>query len=170
MPARGADQEPAERVYYIDPATRTRRLFNEESLTPEVFEAYFRKSLPRGEKWSPRSNAHCPFHEDDTPSLSINVETGQFKCFAGCTEGSKLVTFEMRLLDTDDVQEAWNSVAKKIGFKPIPRSSGKKTHEHVYRNEKGDQFYKVIRYANGSASYHRYGDSVTGGPMYKPGL
>jgi DNA primase len=25
----------------------------------------------------------CPFHEDKTPSLSINAETGKFHCF-GC--------------------------------------------------------------------------------------
>ena len=112
MPAKGADQEPIERTYYVDPGTGARRLFSEEGLTREIFETYFRKSLVRGEEWSPGQNAHCPFHNDDTASLSINVETGQFKCFAGCTEGNKLVTFEMRLLDTDDVQEAWSSVAK----------------------------------------------------------
>jgi len=166
MPPKGADQEPAEHVYYIDPGSRARRLFNEEGLTREVFETYFRKSLPRSAEWSPGSKAHCPFHDDDKPSLSINIETGQFKCFAGCTEGNKLVTFEMRLLGTDDVQEAWNSVAKKIGFKPLARSRGKKTHEHVYRDEKGDVRYMVRRYANGSASYWRY----TGCGKYKPRL
>jgi hypothetical protein len=170
MPAKGADQEPAEHVYYVDPGTGARRLFNEETLTPEVFENYFRKSLLRSAEWSPGSHAHCPFHDDDKPSLSINVETGQFKCFAGCTEGSKLVTFEMRLLDTDDVQEAWSSVAKKIGLKPGLRGRGKVTHRHVYRDEKGDQRYMVRRYADGSASYWRYTGFGYLGPMYKPGL
>jgi hypothetical protein len=170
MPAKGADQEPIERAYYIDPNTRARRLFNEEGLTPEVFETYFRKSLPRGEEWSPGQNAHCPFHDDDKASLSINVETGQFQCFALCIEGSKLVTFEMRLLDTDDVQEAWSSVAKKIGFKPCLRSRGKVTHRHFYRDEKGDHRYMVLRFEDGSASYLRYAGSGYSGPLYKRGL
>jgi putative DNA primase/helicase len=170
MPAKGADQEPMERAYYIDPDTKARRLFNEESLTPEAFETYFRKSLPRGEEWSPRQNAYCPFHNDNNASLSINVDTGQFKCFAGCTQGNKLVTFEMRLLDTDDVQEAWSSVAKKIGFKPCLRSRGKMTHEHFYRDEKGEIRYRVRRYEDGSASYSHYAGSGYSGPLYKPGL
>ena len=170
MPAKGADQEPIQRAYYVDHGTGARRLFSEEGLTREVFETYFRKSLPRGAEWSPGQNAHCPFHNDDTASLSINVETGQFKCFAGCTEGNKLVTFEMRLLDTDDVHDAWSSVAKKIGFKPCPRSRGKRTHEHFYRDEKGEMRYRVRRYEDGSASYSHYAGSGYSGPLYKPRL
>lgn len=170
MPAKGADQEPTERVYYTDSNTGARRLFSEEGLNPQVFETYFRKSLLRSAEWSPGQNAYCPFHPDDKQSLSINVETGEFQCFAGCTEGRKLVTFEMRWLDTDDVQEAWSSVVKKIGFKAAPRSRGKKTHEHVYHDEKDDPLYMVRRYEDGSASYWRYAGSGYTGPLYKPGL
>lgn len=170
MPANGADQEPTERVYYVDSGTGARRLFNEEGLTPQVIETYFRKSLPRSAEWTPGQNAHCPFHDDNNASLSINVDTGQFKCFAGCTEGSKLVTFEMCLLNTDDVHEAWSSVAKKIGFKPCLRNRGKVTHKHVYRDEKGDPYYMVCRYEDGSASYFRYAGRSDSGPMYRAGL
>jgi hypothetical protein len=170
MPPKGADQEPTERAYYIDPNTKARKLFNEEGFTPEVFENYFRESLPRSAEWSPGHNAHCPFHDDQKPSLFINVETGQFNCFACGIGGNKLVTFEMQLLDTDDVQEAWGSVAKKIGFNLCPRSRGKVTHRHVYRDEKRDERYMVIRYEDGSASYQRYAGFGDFGPKYKPGL
>src|SRR2546426_7855284 len=88
MPPKGADQEPTERAYYIDRDTGARRLLNEEDFTPEVFETYFRKSLPRTAEWSPRRNAHCPFHDDDTASLWIDIETGQFTCYAGCIESN----------------------------------------------------------------------------------
>jgi hypothetical protein len=170
MPAKGADQEPTERVYYVDPGTGLRRRFDEEDLTPQVIETYFRKSLPRGEEWSPGRHAYCPFHPDDTGSLSINVETGEFQCFATCIKGRKLVTFEMRLLETDDVQEAWRSVAKKIGFHPLLGNRGKVTHKHVYRGDKGEERYMVLRYEDGSASYWRYTGWGAYGPMYKPGL
>ena len=30
----------------------------------------------------------CPFHNDKTPSLSINVVNGLWNCFAGCGGGS----------------------------------------------------------------------------------
>jgi DNA primase len=36
--------------------------------------------------------ARCPFHDDNTPSLNINSETGQFYCF-GCGKGGNLSTF-----------------------------------------------------------------------------
>ena len=170
MPPKGADQEPTERVYYVDRDTAQRRLLTDEGFTPEVLENYFRKSLPRSEEWSPGRNAHCPFHEDDTPSLTIKLETGEFNCHAGCVGGKKLVTFEMRLLDTDDVQEAWSSVAKKLGITLCPKSRGKITHKHVYRDEKGDQSYMVVRFADGSASYRRYAGFGAYGAIYRPGL
>lgn len=33
---------------------------------------------------------HCPFHEDNTPSCSINTEKGIFKCFGCHTQGNVL--------------------------------------------------------------------------------
>jgi hypothetical protein len=170
MPPKGADQEPLDRVYYVDKNTTQRRLLTDEGFTPEIIENYFRKSLPRSEEWSPGRHAFCPFHEDDTPSLEITLETGQFNCQAGCIGGNKLVTFEMRLLDTDDVQEAWSSVAKKLGITLCPKSHGKVTHKHVYRDEKGEESYMVKRYADGTASYWRYMGFGAMGPLYKPRL
>jgi len=38
----------------------------------------------------------CPFHEDKKNSFSINLETGQWKCFSGCGEGNSL-TFADRM-------------------------------------------------------------------------
>ena len=170
MPHKGTDQEPLDRVYYIDKNTAQRRLLSEEIFTPEMFESYFRKSLPRGEEWSPGRNAYCPFHDDDNSSLTINIETGQFNCQAGCVGGNKLVTFEMRLLETDDVQEAWSSVAKKLSITLCPLSHGKVTHKHVYRDEKGEESYMVKRYADGAASYWRYTGFGALGPIYRPRL
>ena len=41
----------------------------------------------------------CPFHDDTTPSLSINIDKGLWICFAGCGKG-KLITFLERWLNT----------------------------------------------------------------------
>ncbi len=76
MPQQAWDQEKTDRAYYVDD-NGCRRLFSNEQLTPEVFELYFRKSLPRPDEWVVGSNAHCPFHNDQTPSMSIDVETGR---------------------------------------------------------------------------------------------
>ena len=40
---------------------------------------------------------HCPFHEDKTPSLSVNQEKGLYKCF-GCGKGGDVFTFVMQKL------------------------------------------------------------------------
>jgi hypothetical protein len=80
------------------------------------------------------------------------------------------VTFEMQLLDTDDVHEAWISVAKKLGITPFSRSRGKVTHKHVYRDEKDNESYMVVRYEDGSARYLRYTGFGDFGAIYKAGL
>lgn len=36
---------------------------------------------------------HCPFHEDTTPSLSINAETGKFHCFGCHAKGGDIFDF-----------------------------------------------------------------------------
>jgi hypothetical protein len=38
----------------------------------------------------------CPFHEDNTPSFSVNQEKGVFYCH-GCHEGGDVITFLMKL-------------------------------------------------------------------------
>jgi predicted DNA-binding transcriptional regulator len=166
MPAKCWDDAPEDRAYHIEPDTGLRKLFSEEAMSREVIIQYFLKSLPRTAEWNPGSNAHCPLHEDDTPSLSINADTGQWYCHTCGVGGHKLVTFEMELTGTDDVHEAWAGVAKKTGFKLIPRSRGKVTHTHVYRDEHGIPSYFVKRYEDGSASYNR----VTNWGFTKPGL
>ncbi len=69
MPEKALDEEPWERTYYVDYDTGQRRLFSDEQVTPEIVERYFLKSLPRSADWTPGHNAHCPFHDDQTPSV-----------------------------------------------------------------------------------------------------
>ena len=45
-------------------------------------------------------NISCPFHVDQLPSCSINVEVGKWICFAGCGQGS-LVTFLAKYTSKD---------------------------------------------------------------------
>ena len=41
----------------------------------------------------------CPFHNEKTPSFSVNVQKGIFKCF-GCGEGGDAITFLMKIIIT----------------------------------------------------------------------
>ena len=63
-------------------------------------EAYYRQHVPslgraREDGWA---LGLCPFHDDHTPSLSVNLDgrRGGWICFAGCGKGD-LVGFHMRL-------------------------------------------------------------------------
>lgn len=39
---------------------------------------------------------HCPFHHDKTPSLSLHLTTGAWKCFGCDANGGSVIDFEMR--------------------------------------------------------------------------
>jgi len=41
--------------------------------------------------------ALCPFHDDRSPSLSVNVETGGFICHACGIKGGDIVSFHQQL-------------------------------------------------------------------------
>jgi len=63
-------------------------------------ETYYRQHVPslgraREDGWA---QGLCPFHDDHTPSLSVNFDgqRGGWICFAGCGKGD-LVGFHMRL-------------------------------------------------------------------------
>ena len=48
----------------------------------------------------PEALGLCPFHDDKTPSLSVNVQTGLFRCFA-CDAKGDVFTFYQKYKDTD---------------------------------------------------------------------
>ena len=73
-----------------------------ESLKPFVEQLKHRVSIvdivgrsvplkPKGKQWW----GCCPFHNEKTPSFSVNEEMGIFKCF-GCGEGGDVITFLMK--------------------------------------------------------------------------
>ncbi|MEC7118671.1 MAG: CHC2 zinc finger domain-containing protein [Pseudomonadota bacterium] len=38
----------------------------------------------------------CPFHDDKTPSLRINIRNGAFKCFVCEAKGGDIIAFHMK--------------------------------------------------------------------------
>jgi len=65
----------------------------------------------------------CPFHEDDTPSLSINTqkEGGLWNCF-GCNCGGDVISF-VEKIEGISTKEAINKLSEKVGSSPNPSSS-----------------------------------------------
>jgi DNA primase len=54
----------------------------------------------------------CPFHDDDTPSLSITPEKGLWRCF-GCGEGGDAITFLQRSrgLSFGEAADVWREMS-----------------------------------------------------------
>lgn len=71
--------------------------FVDRSALPSA-ESYYRKQLkklgkPSADGWTP---AHCPFHDDQHESLSVNFQHGGFFCF-GCGErGGDIIEFQRK--------------------------------------------------------------------------
>jgi DNA primase len=61
--------------------------------------------------------ACCPFHDEKTPSFSVNANKGFYKCF-GCGKGGNIFTFLMEL-EGLAFPEAVREVAEKSGV-PLP--------------------------------------------------
>jgi len=123
-------------------------------LTPGNFRSYYALAFPEiledenREQW----NFRCKFHEDEHPSLSINVESGVFKCHApSCRAQGGITEFEMCLLPTKDRKEAHKSIASKLGYR-LTGTLGKRIvdSEHIYVDEEGLPVSRIIRYHHGS--------------------
>ncbi|MCK9368812.1 DNA primase [Candidatus Dojkabacteria bacterium] len=55
----------------------------------------------------------CPFHQEKTPSFSVNADLGIFKCF-GCGKGGDIFTFTQEI-EKVDFPEALEKLAKEAG-------------------------------------------------------
>ena len=84
------------------------------NLTAEQARRYFEARL-KGQRFTrgPEVKLRCPFHEDKSPSLSVNLDKGVWKCHAGCGDGG-ILDFEMKLSGCDrDAARA--KVAEVVG-------------------------------------------------------
>jgi DNA primase len=57
----------------------------------------------------------CPFHQEKSPSFSVNPELGIYKCF-GCGEGGDVISFYQKM-EGLDFREALEFAAEKAGVK-----------------------------------------------------
>ncbi len=61
------------------------------------------KTLANGE-WQVR----CPFHDDNTPSMTVNTKTGMFNCFGCNAQGDFIKTISAGTMDVGDHSVAWD--------------------------------------------------------------
>jgi CHC2 zinc finger/Domain of unknown function (DUF927) len=72
----------------------------------------------------------CPFHEDKTPSLSVNDERGVFYCF-GCGEGGDVFDFVMKLEGLDFPQAKASLGVNGDLPRPTKKDPMKEEAEHL---------------------------------------
>src|SRR5689334_22279249 len=73
-----------------------------------------REHVPTLKKRGRNYTARCPFHQERTPSFSVNPEMGVFKCF-GCGAGGDAYKFVM-LMENLTYPEAIRKMATRAGI------------------------------------------------------
>jgi RecA-family ATPase len=86
--------------------------------------------------------ARCCFHDDRTPSLSVDLEHGVWCCHAGCGKGG-LIDFEA-LFSSCDKQTAVANIQKIVGVQLNRSRDPEATYD--YRDAFGKLLFQVVRY------------------------
>ncbi len=89
--------------------------------------------------------ARCPFHEDGRPSFAFEKTTGNWKCHAGCGEGS--VFDFVAKQNGGSFKDALLHVGDELGV-PRPSSSPEKPTTYDYTDADGTMRYQVVRAPN----------------------
>ena len=80
----------------------------------------------------------CPFHDDKTPSCSINIKSNLFKCHtAGCKAKGDFLTFLAKVLKTTR-RVIWEDLSKRYDLeevKPINSVAVERWHEAIWDNK-----------------------------------
>jgi len=66
----------------------------DRSLLPRPLE-YYQQELPNLKNRGEWSQALCCFHQERHPSLSLNIKTGAYRCFACGAHGGDILAFQM---------------------------------------------------------------------------
>lgn len=93
---------------------------------------------------TPRKMERCPFHNDGTASLSIDLDSGVFKCF-GCGIGGGYLAFEMKF-STCDEATAWANIAEITGAKQQHLPGQRPEATYQYFDAAGKLAFEKLRY------------------------
>ncbi len=104
-----------------------------------IIEPYARDLKKKGANWM----ACCPFHQEKTPSFSVNPQKGFYKCF-GCGKGGNAYTFLMEM-EGLNFPEAIHRVAEMAGVPlPEPIDDGQYQQNKKRKEEKKQLSEQVI--------------------------
>jgi len=89
----------------------------------------------------------CPFHKDDTPSMTVSQEKGLWHCF-GCGEGGDVIAFVMKIENLSFV-EAMERLADEAGVSFQAKSDGRRDEDRALMAEVASYFASNLRSSAG---------------------
>ena len=75
------------------------------------YPGYFARHIHKANLTGDQLVGLCPFHEDHASSFSVNMKTGQWKCYAGCGSGN-VVSFHAKITQST-TREAYVELARE---------------------------------------------------------
>jgi 5S rRNA maturation endonuclease (ribonuclease M5)/archaellum biogenesis ATPase FlaH len=96
---------------------------------------------------SNQATARCPFHADKKPSLSVDLETGRFKCHAGsCRTEGNIITFHTKRHGMK-TKNAYKALVEKIGPEGGAMAARRTTVDtYDYLDADSNLLYRKVRY------------------------
>jgi putative DNA primase/helicase len=99
------------------------------------------------------ATALCPFHDDHNPSLSINLETGYFHCFACGQKGSVFDFYARQHGHGMDFRTSLTDLARITGNFEEDNTKAQEGHIKIvraynYTDEKGKLLFQIVRSKN----------------------
>jgi hypothetical protein len=106
------------------------------------YEKYYRTiaNLDITSETNSELKARCPFHDDSTASLSVNKETGVWKCFGSCDEGGNIFQFHARMFKMSLAKTEKDILIKLGEYKIIDPSIVDEHHKLLLKSKPMLQF------------------------------
>ena len=106
--------------------------------------AVISEAVPSLKKRGRRFVGLCPFHQEKTPSFSVNPDTGFFHCF-GCKESGDAISFLERV-EGYAFAEAVRALAERAGV-PIEEERSAASSEADRHRKERESLYGVMQLA-----------------------
>jgi len=140
------------------------------ALTKSEIADYYSTRIPHLRMTNQREwRCPCPIHQGTNPSLSIEAETGRWKCHSQCDAGGDVFSFEERLLG-GPFPAAKKRVFGIIGRPDVPIDEENLQATYDYTDENGRLVYQCLRFwLPGSKQFRQRRPDGRGGYHYKLG-
>ncbi len=125
----------------------------------EVVRGYVPALKKSGRTWK----APCPFHNERTPSFTVDPDRGTWHCFGACATGGDVIEF-VRRSEHLDFREALQRCAERAGIELRPPTARevreREVHERLLRaNEAAAVYFQAALHGPAGAAALAYAES-----------